>query len=146
MEPSSTKSKLLPENAYRPLKEGEEYKPVVPADQSPPETTLRAIIMGCIGVVVFTFAAAYIGLKAGNVIETAIPIAILAVFFGKFFAPKNTLLENVIIQSIGAASGVVVAGAVFTIPARSVSFPKPPISTSCPPAPISMLSRSLPRI
>ena len=104
MEASSGKSKLLPENAYRPLKKGEEYVPVVPADQSPPETTPRAIVMGCIGVVVFTFAAAYIGLKAGNVIETAIPIAILAVFFGKFFAPKNTILENVIVQSIGAAS------------------------------------------
>jgi putative OPT family oligopeptide transporter len=118
MEPSSTgKTKLLPENAYRPLKPGEEYVPIVPADQSPPETTMRAIIMGCIGVVVFTFAAAFIGLKAGNVIETAIPIAILAVFFGKFFARKNTILENVIVQSVGAASGVVVAGAVFTIPA-----------------------------
>jgi putative OPT family oligopeptide transporter len=117
MEPSGSKSKLLPENAYRPLKEGEVYKPVVPADQSPPETTLRAVVMGCIGVMVFTFAAAYIGLKAGNVIETAIPIAILAVFFGKMFSRKNHLLENVIIQSIGAAAGVVVAGAVFTIPA-----------------------------
>ncbi len=117
MEPTSTKSKLLPENAYRPLKEGEDYRPVVPPDQSPPETTLRAVLMGCIGVVVFTFAAAYIGLKAGNVIETAIPIAILAVFFGKMFARNSTLLENVIVQSIGAASGVVVAGAVFTIPA-----------------------------
>jgi putative OPT family oligopeptide transporter len=120
METSTTKSKLLPENAYRPLKEGEVYVPVVPADQSPPETTMRAIIMGCIGVVVFTFAAAYIGLKAGNVIETAIPIAILAVFFGKMFARKNHLLENVIVQSIGAAAGVVVAGAVFTIPAMYI--------------------------
>ncbi|MHC4945229.1 MAG: OPT family oligopeptide transporter [Planctomycetota bacterium] len=120
MEQSGTKSKLLPENAYRPLKEGEVYKSVVPADQSPPETTIRAIIMGCIGVVIFTFAAAYIGLKAGNVIETAIPIAILAVFFGKMFPRKNHLLENVIVQSIGAAAGVVVAGAVFTIPAMYI--------------------------
>ena len=120
MEPSGNKSKLLPENAYRPLKEGEVYKSVVPASESPPETSLRAIIMGCIGVAVFTFAAAYIGLKAGNVIETAIPIAILAVFFGKMFARKNHLLENVIIQSIGAAAGVVVAGAVFTIPAMYI--------------------------
>jgi putative OPT family oligopeptide transporter len=120
MEPSTSKSKLLPDNAYTTLNEGEAYRPVVPADQSPPETTLRAVIMGCIGVVVFTFAAAYIGLKAGNVIETAIPIAILAVFFGKMFARKNHLLENVIIQSIGAAAGVVVAGAVFTIPAMYI--------------------------
>ncbi len=120
MEPSSSKSKLLPENAYRPLEKGEVYTPVVPADQSPPETTARAIIMGCIGVAVFTFAAAYIGLKAGNVIETGIPIAILAVFFGKMFARGNHLLENVIVQSIGAAAGVVVAGAVFTIPAMYI--------------------------
>ncbi len=120
MEPTSTKTKILPDNAYTTLKEGEVYQPVVGADQSPPETTLRAIIMGCIGVVVFTFAAAYIGLKAGNVIETAIPIAILAVFFGRMFARKNTLLENVIVQSIGAAAGVVVAGAVFTIPAMYI--------------------------
>lgn len=120
MEQSGTKSKLLPENAYRPLKEGEVYKSVVSADHSPPESTIRAVIMGCIGVVIFTFAAAYIGLKAGNVIETAIPIAILAVFFGKMFSRKNHLLENVIIQSIGAAAGVVVAGAVFTIPAMYI--------------------------
>ncbi len=120
MEPSSSKVKLLPDNAYTPLKEGEVYKPVVPADQSPHETTMRAVIMGCIGVAIFTFAAAYIGLKAGNVIETAIPIAILAVFFGRMFARKNTLLENVIVQSIGAAAGVVVAGAVFTIPAMYI--------------------------
>jgi len=120
MEPSSSKSQLLPKNAYTPLEEGEVYQPVVPSDQSPPETTLRAIVMGCIGVMVFTFAAAYIGLKAGNVIETAIPIAILAVFFGKMFGRKNHLLENVIVQSIGAAAGVVVAGAVFTIPAMYI--------------------------
>ncbi len=120
MEVSTGKSKLLPENAYTPLKEGEVYKPVVPPDQSPPETTVRAVVMGCIGVAVFTFAAAYIGLKAGNVIETAIPIAILAIFFGKMFARKNHLLENVIVQSIGAAAGVVVAGAVFTIPAMYI--------------------------
>jgi putative OPT family oligopeptide transporter len=116
---------VLPDNAFRELKPGETYEPVVPASQSPPEVTARSVVMGLISVVVFTFAAAYIGLKTGNVIETAIPIALLAVFFGNLFARRSTLLENVIIQSIGQASGVVVAGAIFTIPALYVNELEP---------------------
>jgi putative OPT family oligopeptide transporter len=127
MESSKGTSKVLPENAFRPLAEGELYSPVVPADQSPPELTWRSIVLGILAVVIFTFAAAYIGLKTGNVIETSIPIAILAVFFGttvmRWFGDgrRNTLLENVMVQSIGQASGVVVAGAIFTIPALYVN-------------------------
>ena len=117
MESSSKSAKVLPQNAFRELEPGETYTPVVPADDPRPEASARAVIIGVIMVVIFTFAAAYIGLKTGNVIETSIPIAILAVFLGTLFARRNSLLENVIIQSIGAASGVVVAGAVFTIPA-----------------------------
>jgi len=117
MDVETKRTKVLPPNAYTELKPGEEYKPVVPSDSGLAEVTPRSVIMGAIGAVVFTFAASYIGLKTGNVIETAIPIAILAIFFGRLLAPRNTLLQNVIVQSIGAASGVVVAGAVFTIPA-----------------------------
>lgn len=122
MEVSSKQTKVLPSNAFRELNPGEEYTPVVPASENPPEVTPRSVILGVLMVVVFTFAAAYIGLKTGNVIETSIPIAILAVFFGntllrKWGGRRNTLLENVIVQSIGQASGVVVAGAIFTIPA-----------------------------
>jgi putative OPT family oligopeptide transporter len=117
MEVSEKRSKIIPENAYSELKPGEVYQPVVPADKPIAEVTTRSVVMGVIGAVIFTFAASYIGLKTGNVIETAIPIAILAIFFGRLLAPRNTLLQNVIVQSIGAASGVVVAGAVFTIPA-----------------------------
>ena len=114
MEPTKTS---LPENAYRPLKEGEEYIPVVPADKPLPEITPWSLTWGLLFSAIFSMAAAYLGLKIGQVFEAAIPIAILAVGLSVFFKRKNTLSENVIIQSIGAASGVVVAGAIFTIPA-----------------------------
>ena len=117
MESSSKSTKVLPQNAFRELEPGETFTPVVPADDPRPEVSARSVIIGVIMVVIFTFAAAYIGLKTGNVIETSIPIAILAVFLGTLFARRNSLLENVIIQSIGQAAGVVVAGAIFTIPA-----------------------------
>jgi putative OPT family oligopeptide transporter len=117
METSSESTKVLPPNAFRELEPGESYQPVVPADDSRPEVSVRSLTIGVIMVVIFTFAAAYIGLKTGNVIETSIPIAILAVFLGTLFSRRNSLLENVIIQSIGQAAGVVVAGAIFTIPA-----------------------------
>ena len=119
------KSKLLPESAYRELKEGETYEPVVAPEKKTREVTARSIGIGLGMVVLFTFAAAYIGLKTGNVIEAAIPIVILAVFIGKALKPKNTLLENVIIQSVGQASGVIVAGAVFTIPALYINHLEP---------------------
>ena len=93
MEDPSKSTKVLPPNAFRELKPGEVYTPVVPGDQSPPEVSVRSVAIGVIMVVIFTFAAAYIGLKTGNVIETSIPIAILAVFLGTLFARRNTLLE-----------------------------------------------------
>ncbi len=117
MHEPSEQSKVLPENAYRELAEGEEYIPTVPADQFIPEITFRSVLIGVIMTALFSFAATYVGLRAGQVFEAAIPIAILAVGLAGLFKRKSTILENVIIQSIGAASGVVVAGAIFTIPA-----------------------------
>jgi len=114
MEPTKTS---LPENAYRPLKEGEVYYPVVPDDKPLPEVTSYSLLWGVFYAAVFSMAAAYLGLKIGQVFEAAIPIAILAVGTSVFTGRKNALSENVIIQSIGAASGVIVAGAIFTIPA-----------------------------
>ncbi len=111
------KNRGLPENAYRPLKEGEKYIPFIPAEEHPYEVTTRSVLIGIFMAAIFTFATAYSGLKAGQVFEAAIPIAILAVGIGKMFKRNNTILENVIIQSIGACSGVVVAGAIFTLPA-----------------------------
>ncbi|MCD6453808.1 MAG: oligopeptide transporter, OPT family [Candidatus Aminicenantes bacterium] len=108
--------KGLPENAYTPLKEGEKYIPVMPGDNVP-EVTGRSVLWGAIMAALFTFAAGYLGLKVGQVFEAAIPIAILAVGISALYRRKSTLLENVIIQSIGAASGVIVAGAIFTTPA-----------------------------
>jgi putative OPT family oligopeptide transporter len=110
-------STRLPENAYRALEPGEEYVPYVPAARSVPETTARAVVTGVIMAILFTAAAAYLGLKIGQVFEAAIPIAILAVGLGGMFTRRSTILENVIIQSIGSASGVVVAGMIFTLPA-----------------------------
>lgn len=109
-------SKSLPENAYRELKEGEEYKPVIPANVVLPEVTGWSIGMGLLMAVIFSAAAAYSGLKIGQVFEAAIPISIIAVGASIAARKKNALGQNVIIQSIGASSGVIVAGAVFTIP------------------------------
>ena len=116
MEHQTNTNSDLPENAYRELKEGEEYKPVMPASQIFPEVTPWSLIMGLIMAVVFSAAAAYSGLKIGQVFEAAIPISIIAVGASAAFRKKNALGQNVIIQSIGASSGVIVAGAVFTIP------------------------------
>ncbi len=108
--------KGLPENARTPLKPGETYIPLVPMD-GVPEVTPRSVILGLVFCAIFSMAAAYLALKLGQGIEAAIPIAILAVGLSRFFPRKNTILENVIIQSIGANSSHVVSGAAFTIPA-----------------------------
>ena len=111
-----SETKSLPENAYRELKEGEEYKPVMPASGLFPEITTWSVVMGLLMAVIFSAAAAYSGLKIGQVFEAAIPISIIAVGASAAMRKKNALGQNVIIQSIGACSGVIVAGAVFTIP------------------------------
>ena len=109
-------TKSLPENAYRELKPGEEYKPVMPSNSKFPEVTTWSLVMGLLMAVIFSAAAAYSGLKIGQVFEAAIPISIIAVGASAAARKKNALGQNVIIQSIGASSGVIVAGAVFTIP------------------------------
>ena len=107
----------LPENAYRELKAGEKYEPVMPTASTPKEITPYSVGMGLLMAVIFSAAAAYLGLKVGQVFEAAIPIAIIAVGVGSVMGKKNMLGQNVIIQSIGASSGVIVAGAIFTLPA-----------------------------
>ncbi|MCB2205325.1 oligopeptide transporter, OPT family [bacterium] len=110
-------TRQLPKNAYTPLEAGEKYVPVVPTTVTPREITPYSVGWGLFFSVLFSAAAAYLGLKIGQVFEAAIPIAIIAVGISTATKRKNALSENVIIQSIGAASGVVVAGAIFTIPA-----------------------------
>ncbi len=112
-----TTSSSLPDNAYKELKEGEEYRPIMDPNQSYPEVTPWSVGWGLVMAVLFSAAAAYSGLKIGQVFEAAIPIAILAVGLSAAFKRKGSLGQNVIIQSIGASSGVIVAGAIFTIPA-----------------------------
>lgn len=107
----------LPENAFRELKEGEEYTPVMSPDKNYPEVNAWSVSWGIVMAVIFSAAAAFLGLKVGQVFEAAIPIAIIAVGLSNGFKRKNSLGENVIIQSIGACSGVIVAGAIFTLPA-----------------------------
>lgn len=109
--------KGLPENAYRELKPGEQYEPVMSPYKVYPEVNLRSVLLGLLMAIIFSAAAAYLGLKIGQVFEAAIPIAILAVGMSTLVKRKNALGENVIIQSIGASSGVIVAGAIFTLPA-----------------------------
>ena len=117
MEHTEPRSLSLPENAYRELAPGEEYKPVMPAGSNPREVTPYSVIFGVVMAVIFSAAAAYLGLRVGQVFEAAIPIAIIAVGVGGMTGRKNMLGQNVIIQSIGAASGSIVAGAIFTLPA-----------------------------
>ncbi len=110
-------TKSLPESAYHPLKTGEVYPPLVPAEADFPELTTRSIGWGVGLCVIFTVASAYSGLKVGQVMESAIPISILAIGLARVYSRRSTLLENVIITCIGGAAGAVVAGAVFTVPA-----------------------------
>ena len=107
----------LPENAFRELKPGEEYQPLMSPNQTYPEVNLWSVLWGIGMAVLFSAAAAYLGLKVGQVFEAAIPIAIIAVGVSGAAKRKKALGENVIIQSIGASSGVIVAGAIFTLPA-----------------------------
>lgn len=111
------KIKGLPENAYTELREGEEYQPVMSPNKAVPEVTTWSVVWGLIMAIIFSAAAAYLGLKIGQVFEAAIPIAIIAVGLSTLAKRKGALGENVIIQSIGASSGVIVAGAIFTLPA-----------------------------
>jgi putative OPT family oligopeptide transporter len=113
----TAESKSLPQNAYVPLAEGQDYEPMVPPSVQPPETTGRAIAWGLFLCIIFTVASAYSGLKVGQVMEAAIPIAILAIGLARVYRRRSTVLENVIITSIGGVSGSVVAGAIFTLPA-----------------------------
>ena len=112
-----TETSSLPENAYSPLKPGESYNPIVSAQSTPPELTWRAIFWGVLFCVIFSVASAYSGLKVGQGMEAAIPISILAIGLARIFKRRSSLLENVIIVGIGGASGSVVAGAIFTLPA-----------------------------
>lgn len=117
MEQEEQKTNSLPENAYRELKPGEKYSPIMPVNTKPKEVTLYSVLFGIVMAIIFSAAAAYLGLKVGQVFEAAIPIAIIAVGIGNVLKRNNMLGQNVIIQSIGASSGVIVAGAIFTLPA-----------------------------
>ena len=117
MEQDNTTSTGLPDNAYKELPPGEEYRPVLDPAAEHPEVTPWSVGWGIFMAILFSAAAAYSGLKIGQVFEAAIPIAILAVGISASARKKGALGQNVIIQSIGASSGVIVAGAIFTIPA-----------------------------
>ncbi len=125
--------KGLPENAMRELRPGEEYQPLMPAKANPREVTTWSLVWGLLMAVIFSAATAYLGLKVGQVFEAAIPITIIAVGLASATKRKDPLGENVIIQSIGACSGMIVAGAIFTLPALYIldsKFPDANISVS----------------
>lgn len=123
-------TKSLPENAYRPLNHGELYPPIISADEKPPELTARSILWGTAFCVIFTVAAAYSGLKVGQVMEAAIPVSILTIGVARMYKRRSSLLENVIITGISGAAGAVVAGAIFTLPALYILHLDPhPVQT-----------------
>lgn len=117
MEEKEKEQVQLPDNAFRELKEGEEYTPIMRPDKTYPEVNRWSVTWGVLMAVLFSAAAAYLGLKVGQVFEAAIPIAIIAIGVSSAAKRKNPLGENVIIQSIGACSGAIVAGAIFVLPA-----------------------------
>lgn len=119
----------LPENAFRELKPGEVYNPLMSSSKSYPEVNFWSVTWGIAMAILFSAAAAYLGLKVGQVFEAAIPIAIIAVGVSGVAKRKHALGENVIIQSIGACSGVIVAGAIFTLPALYILQDKYPDMT-----------------
>ena len=129
MKQENEKPTGLPENAFRPLKPGEEYHPLMSPDKEYPEVNLWSVSWGIAMAVLFSAAAAYLGLKVGQVFEAAIPIAIIAVGVSSAAKRKGALGENVIIKSIGACSGVIVAGAIFTLPALYILQDKYPEMT-----------------
>ena len=115
--PEEKKGVSLPDNAFRPLNEGEEYEPLMSPHRTYREVTPWSVTWGIVMAIIFSAAAAYLGLKVGQVFEAAIPIAIIAVGVSTAAKRNKALGENVIIQSIGACSGTIVAGAIFTLPA-----------------------------
>jgi putative OPT family oligopeptide transporter len=127
---TESEKKSLPENASLPLKPGESYIPIVPAEATLPELTLRSVLWGVLFCVIFTVASAYSGLKVGQVMEAAIPISILTIGLARAYSRRSSLLENVIITGIGGAAGGVVAGAIFTLPALYILHLDPhPVQT-----------------
>ena len=120
----------LPDNAFRELKEGEKYEPIMSPKQTFPEVNGWSLTWGVLMAMLFSAAAAYLGLKVGQVFEAAIPIAIIAVGLSAATKRSKALGENVIIQSIGACSGAVVAGAIFTLPAIYILQAKYPDMTA----------------
>src|SRR5574344_1071307 len=119
----------LPENAFRELNDGEDYEPLMSAKKVYPEVTGWSLTWGILMAILFSAATAYLGLKVGQVFEAAIPITIIAVGVSTAAHRKNPLGENVIIQSIGACSGMIVAGAIFTLPALYILQAKYPEMT-----------------
>lgn len=126
MKKEGEKNAGLPENAFRELKPGEVYNPLMSPDKKYPEVNFWSVGWGILMAILFSAAAAYLGLRVGQVFEAAIPIAIIAVGISGAAKRKNALGENVIIQSIGACSGVIVAGAIFTLPALYILQDKYP--------------------
>lgn len=119
----------LPENAFRELKGGEEYEPVMSPDKTYKEVTVWSVLWGIAMAILFSAASAYLGLKVGQVFEAAIPITIIAIGLTGATHRKGALGENIIIQSIGACSGMIVAGAIFTLPALYILQDKYPEMT-----------------
>ena len=130
MDEKEKEAVMLPDNAFRELKEGEQYEPIMKPSQVYPEVNAWSVTWGLLMAVLFSAAAAYLGLKVGQVFEAAIPIAIIAVGVSTATKRHKALGENVIIQSIGACSGAVVAGAIFTLPAVYILQSKYPEMTA----------------
>lgn len=129
MEKEELQNQELPENAFRELREGEEYEPMLSSHREYPEVNAWSVTWGLIMAVLFSAATAYLGLKVGQVFEAAIPITIIALGISTAAKRKSALSENVIIQSIGASSGMIVAGAIFTLPALYILQAKYPEMT-----------------
>lgn len=115
---SENKEQLhLPNNAFTPLKDGEEYQPILSPYKEYKEATLYSVSLGLILGAIFTVAASYMPLKVGQGVTTDTPIAAIAIGLAAVLRRKNVLGENTMMQCIGSTGSMVNSGILFVLPA-----------------------------
>jgi putative OPT family oligopeptide transporter len=92
------------------------FQPFVPASDTRPELTFRALLLGAIFAVIFGAVTVYVGLRAGLTVAASIPISVLSISILRAFG-KASILENNIVQTVGNAGQSIASGVIFTLPA-----------------------------
>src|ERR1700712_4414433 len=92
------------------------FRPFVPATESRPELSFRALLLGAVFGVIFGAVTVYVGLRAGLTVAASIPISVLSISILRVFG-KSSILENNIVQTTGNAGQSIASGVIFTLPA-----------------------------